>query len=292
MTGDLDLDRIIASIEAARSASATPATDQATALARIRDAQRAATRLEALAHHLVAHFVDQARQHGASWTSIGGALGVTRQAAQQRFVPSVTGGLESALERGALPYSARARTALLAARTVAIDRGDPTLEDVHLLIGLLATRRGVVADLIKACGLRVADVRRSAWLRLSRDDQSAVRSAPRTSGQGEPALSRSISRVLDVATREALRMARQEVGTEHLLLGLAADQDPTARSALAEAGLDYATLRREVVAYAARSHQSGRKAQRAPRTRTTQRAGKTQRSRKSQRTATTRQRRG
>src|SRR5687767_11525628 len=39
-----------------------------------------------LADHLVGHFVDQARRSGASWTDIGRALGVSKQAAQQRFV--------------------------------------------------------------------------------------------------------------------------------------------------------------------------------------------------------------
>ena len=47
----------------------------------------AADHLSELADHLIGHFVDQARRSGASWTDIGGSLGVTRQAAQQRFAP-------------------------------------------------------------------------------------------------------------------------------------------------------------------------------------------------------------
>src|SRR5215475_9680184 len=44
-------------------------------------------RLGDLGDHLIGHFVDQARYAGASWTSIGASMGVTKQAAQKRFVP-------------------------------------------------------------------------------------------------------------------------------------------------------------------------------------------------------------
>lgn len=40
-----------------------------------------------LADHLIGHFVDQARRSGASWTDIGRSMGVSKQAAQKRFVP-------------------------------------------------------------------------------------------------------------------------------------------------------------------------------------------------------------
>ena len=42
--------------------------------------------LDELAGHLIGHFVDQARKKGASWTEIGRSMGVTKQAAQKRFV--------------------------------------------------------------------------------------------------------------------------------------------------------------------------------------------------------------
>ena len=44
------------------------------------------------ADHLIGHFVDQARHSGASWTQIGQSMGVTKQAAQKRFVPKDPGG--------------------------------------------------------------------------------------------------------------------------------------------------------------------------------------------------------
>src|SRR5690242_533656 len=50
------------------------------------------------AAHLIAHFVDQARRSGASWAEIGRSMGVSKQAAQKRFVPGKSVTLEVDLE--------------------------------------------------------------------------------------------------------------------------------------------------------------------------------------------------
>ncbi len=47
--------------------------------------------MSACRNALVGHFVEVARDHGYSWTQIGQQPGVTRQAAQQRFVASGPG---------------------------------------------------------------------------------------------------------------------------------------------------------------------------------------------------------
>lgn len=43
--------------------------------------------LAARADELTGYFVDAARRAGCSWKEIGSVLGVSKQAAQQRFVP-------------------------------------------------------------------------------------------------------------------------------------------------------------------------------------------------------------
>ncbi len=53
--------------------------------------------------------------------------------------------------------------------------------------------------------------------------------------------------VLVLAQEQARSLGHEWVGTEHLLLGLAAQVDGTAAEALSEVGLDLATLRRAVV---------------------------------------------
>src|SRR4051812_9990018 len=56
------------------------------ALRQLSDAVLLGDHLGELADHLIGHFVDQARRSGASWTDIGRSMGVTKQAAQKRFV--------------------------------------------------------------------------------------------------------------------------------------------------------------------------------------------------------------
>src|ERR687887_1524488 len=69
-----------------------------------------------LADHLIGHFVDQARRAGASWTEIGQSMGVTKQAAQKRFVPKQPE-QAGALDTGVFGrFSPRARRATVTAQ--------------------------------------------------------------------------------------------------------------------------------------------------------------------------------
>src|SRR5688572_19060917 len=61
------------------------------ALEQLSDAVLVADHLGEVADHLIGHFVDQARRSGASWTDIGRSMGVSKQAAQKRFVPKGPG---------------------------------------------------------------------------------------------------------------------------------------------------------------------------------------------------------
>src|ERR1700750_907505 len=76
-------------------------------LDQLQDAMLAAEHLGDVADHLIGHFVDQARRSGASWTDIGKSMGVTRQAAQKRFVPKESADLDPS--QGFSRYTPRAR---------------------------------------------------------------------------------------------------------------------------------------------------------------------------------------
>src|SRR3546814_14650583 len=78
MTDSVSLDTLIRAIKSVH-------TD---ALEQLTDAVLAAEHLGEVADHLIGHFVDQARRSGASWTDIGTSMGVTKQAAQKRVVPT------------------------------------------------------------------------------------------------------------------------------------------------------------------------------------------------------------
>src|SRR3954468_2423187 len=77
MTNPVRLDDLIEAIKKVHS----------DALDQLSDAVIAADHLGDVADHLIGHFVDQARRSGASWTEIGRSMGVSKQAAQKRFVP-------------------------------------------------------------------------------------------------------------------------------------------------------------------------------------------------------------
>src|SRR3978361_936014 len=55
-------------------------------LDRLTGAMQLAAELDEVADSLIGHFVDQARRAGASWSAIGQSMGMSKQAAQKRFV--------------------------------------------------------------------------------------------------------------------------------------------------------------------------------------------------------------
>src|SRR4026207_1376212 len=88
------------------------------ALEQLSDAVIAADHLGDLADHLIGHFVDQARRSGASWTDIGRSMGVSKQAAQKRFVPKESTDLDPG--QGFSRYTPRARNSVMAAHNEAL----------------------------------------------------------------------------------------------------------------------------------------------------------------------------
>src|SRR5689334_5232658 len=85
------------------------------ALDQLSDAVIAADHLGDIADHLIGHFVYQARRSGASWSEIGRSMGVTKQAAQKRFVAKPAGDA-AALDpdAGFARFTPRARNVVMA----------------------------------------------------------------------------------------------------------------------------------------------------------------------------------
>jgi hypothetical protein len=183
------------------------------------DAMTAATQLEAQSDALIGHFVDQARRSGASWSQIGASLGVSKQAAQQRFVAR----WESAdFSR----FTDRARNVLAAAGRIAASGGAEQVGAAHLAAGLLIEPDGLAARVIHGAGL--GDEQVLAAL--------GVESATAADGSADAAALRLL-RFTDAgraALREtvqaALRLGHNYVGTEHLLLGILLCDSDAARA--------------------------------------------------------------
>ncbi|GJP28270.1 hypothetical protein NJB18091_10190 [Mycobacterium marinum] len=178
------------------------------ALDQLTDAVLAAEHLGEIADHLIGHFVDQARRSGASWTDIGKSMGVTKQAAQKRFVPRAEATTLDP-EQGFGRFTPRARSAVVAAQNAAHQGANDEITPDHLLLGVLADPAALA----------------TALLRMQAIDTEALRASVRLpAATGEtPALipfSGPARKVLELTFREALRLGHNYIGTEHMLLAL------------------------------------------------------------------------
>ncbi|MGW0419448.1 Clp protease N-terminal domain-containing protein [Streptomyces sp. NPDC003015] len=178
-------------------------------LDQLQDAVIAADHLGEVADHLIGHFVDQARRSGASWTDIGRSMGVTRQAAQKRFVPKESSDLSA--DQGFSRYTSRARNVVMAAHNAAIAARNPEGRPEHLVLGLLAEPEGLAAKALVAQGVTLDAVRQAATDALP----PAADEVPELIPYGSAA-----KKVLELTFREALRLGHNYIGTEHILLAL------------------------------------------------------------------------
>ncbi|MHA5050344.1 Clp protease N-terminal domain-containing protein [Streptomyces sp. SD15] len=178
-------------------------------LDQLQDAVIAADHLGDVADHLIGHFVDQARRSGASWTDIGKSMGVTRQAAQKRFVPKAESDLDPS--QGFGRYTPRARNTVMVAHNTAKAAGNAEGLPEHLVLGLLAEPEGLAAKAITAQGVTLDAVREAATAALPQ----AVAEVPELVPYGPAA-----KKVLELTFREALRLGHNYIGTEHILLAL------------------------------------------------------------------------
>ncbi len=124
--------------------------------------------------------------------------------------------------------------ALEAARALARGRGNPVVNDAHLLAALLEQDEGVVAPLANKVGLNVARLKDEVARELDR--------FPKQSGGGEPQFSRELLAALDRAEQEAKQLGDDYVSTEHLLLALAQTKGTTAHELFTAAGVKRADL--------------------------------------------------
>ncbi|MEU5149656.1 Clp protease N-terminal domain-containing protein [Streptomyces yangpuensis] len=173
----------------------------------------AAEALGDVADHLIGHFVDQARRSGASWTDIGRSMGVTRQAAQKRFVPKADKEGSDALDpnAGFGRFTPRARNVVVTAQNEARAAGNPEIRTEHLVLGLVAEADGLAGLVLRAQEVSPEDVRAAATAALPPAQDELPALVP---------FDASAKKALELTFREALRLGHDFVGTEHILLAL------------------------------------------------------------------------
>lgn len=202
----------------------------ADALDRLTAAVKMADHIGEISDHLIGHFVDQARRSGASWTDIGRSMGVTKQAAQSRFVSKPAAARAPAFDKLTKP----AHKAIVAGMAEAKKAGNAEIVPAHLLLGLLGTEGTAVAAL-RAQGVDLDQARDTAVAALpARSDADPVMI---------PYDARS-KKALELTFRTALRLDDDGVGTGHVLLGLLEEENGA--GLLHSLGVDAATAERFV----------------------------------------------
>jgi hypothetical protein len=211
-------------------------------LDQLSDAVLAADHLGDIADHLIGHFVDQARRSGASWTEIGASMGVTKQAARQRFVPKGPGeAAEIDASDGFSRFTPRARNVVMSAQNEARAAGNAEIGPAHLILGLLSEPDGGAARAIHAQGVMPDTIRRTVAAALP----PAAGEVPALIPFDGPA-----KKALELTFREALRLGHNYVGTEHILLALLELEDGA--GLLTGLGLDKAATEAKALERASR----------------------------------------
>lgn len=200
----------------------------------------AADHLGELADHLIGHFVDQARRSGASWTDIGRSMGVTRQAAQKRFVRKEDSAPDPG--EGFSRYTARARNVVVGAQEHARRTGAAEISTDHLLIALLDDPHSLSSVALTELGVALDDVRAAARRRLPEPAHELPALIPFDAG---------CRAVLESTFRHALRLGHNYIGTEHILLAVL-EREERDGGPLTDAGVDRAAAETTVIAEVSR----------------------------------------
>ncbi|WP_369132091.1 Clp protease N-terminal domain-containing protein [Modestobacter sp. I12A-02662] len=212
-------------------------------LDRLTDAVVLAEHLGEVADSLIGHFVDQARRAGASWSEIGRSMGVTKQAAQKRFVARGESGVAPLdPSQGFSRFTDEARAAVVTAQEKARAAGNDTITVNHLVLALVADPGSAAARAVTAQGASLDDVVRTASATLP----PAVATVPDLipfDAHARDALERTFT--------EAQRLGAGSIGSEHLLLAVLAVEDGT--GVLAALGVGAAAVEADVAGPADRS---------------------------------------
>ena len=126
-------------------------------------------------------------------------------------------------------FTEKAQEALSTAQTLAQQYNHAQVDADHLLLALLGQSDGIPAAVLGRIGVSPGGLRSRLEQELSR--------RPKVSG-GEPSVASELRRALEAAQAEAGRLKDEYVSTEHLLLGIAADQNTASGRILKEAGVD------------------------------------------------------
>jgi len=107
----------------------------------------------------------------------------------------------------------------------------------HLLLGLVRLEEGVSATVFKNLGVELNKVRGAVEFIIGRGDRIVL---------GEIGLTPRSKKVIELAVEEARLMQQENIGPEHILLGLVSEGEGIAAGVLESLGLKLGRVRQEV----------------------------------------------
>lgn len=220
-----DLDELIAEVDRTCAHAHRPDQAQPGWLALLRTGAELAEQLRQLADDLVEDYVEHCRLHGVSWSDIGAVLGVSRQAAQQRFLAPHIRYEES-------EFADELRDAMKHMKTTAVRHRNNFIGTEHVLWGLLA-EDNTATRLLRALGLSPESLRDDLEPRLTFGASQAAERIAWT-----PYARRALATARDLARAESA----PAIGCDHLLAGLTAVGRGPAAAVLGPLELDSRTL--------------------------------------------------
>jgi hypothetical protein len=200
-------------------------------LERLETAVTVVDQLRGVGEEVLDRFVAEARAANCSWSEIGAALGVSKQAAQQRFP---AGGPLTSWPEG---VTEGVRAAMVSAQDESRDLGHNYVGNEHLLLGLLAQTDGMAADVLAGLGVTRAAI---------------IAGTLEVVGAGSPrhwealGVTPRLKQALLIARKEAHRLGHRCVGTEHMLLAIARFDEGVDAQLLRKLGAPPARIREEI----------------------------------------------
>ena len=129
----------------------------------------------------------------------------------------------------------KSQQAVQQAQERATELGNPEVMPVHLLLGLVEDREGVIPAVLEKIGVPIE--------KLESTLREIEAKLPRVAGAtAQPGLSPALNRALDQAFREAANFKDEYISTEHLLLGAVQAKGDAAREALVALGATHEAI--------------------------------------------------
>jgi len=135
-------------------------------------------------------------------------------------------------------YTDRARRVVVLAQEEARMLNHNYIGTEHILLGLIREGEGVAAKALESLGISLEAVRQQVEEIIGQGQQAPSGHIPFTP---------RANKVLELASREALQLGHNYIGTEHILLGLIREGEGVAAQVLVKLGADLNRVRQQVI---------------------------------------------